>query len=117
VSDLGQMYNTENYESGGNKMLRRNLKESLGDPSTFNAVSPRRSAARADAPIMLIHGKNDTVVGFKQSDDMAHALKDAGKPYELVVLREEDHWLSHAATRKQMLEAAMHFVQQHNPAD
>jgi dipeptidyl aminopeptidase/acylaminoacyl peptidase len=117
VSDLGQMYNTDYYESGGNKMLRRNLKESLGDPSTFNAVSPRRSAARADAPIMLIHGKNDTVVGFKQSDDMAHALKDAGKPYELVVLREEDHWLSHAATRKQMLEAAMHFVQQHNPAD
>ena len=48
---------------------------------------------------------------------MADALKGAGKPYKLVVLRDEDHWLSTASTRKQMLEEAMRFVQQHNPAD
>ena len=47
---------------------------------------------------------------------MADALKEAGKPYEMVVLREEDHWLSRSATRQQMLDAAMRFVSQHNPA-
>jgi dipeptidyl aminopeptidase/acylaminoacyl peptidase len=48
---------------------------------------------------------------------MADALKDAGKPYEFVEMKEEDHWLSHAATRKQMLAAALAFVQKYNPAD
>ncbi len=117
VSDLQERYSTENRESGGDKMVRLSLRESLGDPSNFAEVSPRRHASQADAPILLIHGKDDTVVDFHQSAAMADALKDAGKPYELVVLREEDHWLSHAATRKQMLEATMRFVQHHNPAD
>jgi dipeptidyl aminopeptidase/acylaminoacyl peptidase len=57
------------------------------------------------------------VVEFSQSKQMADALKDAGKPYKLVVLREEDHWLSRAATRRQMLEEAVAFVEQHNPPD
>ena len=37
--------------------------------------------------------------------------------HRLVVLREEDHWLSRPATRLQMLEEAVGFVAQHNPAD
>jgi dipeptidyl aminopeptidase/acylaminoacyl peptidase len=48
---------------------------------------------------------------------MADALKDAGKPYELAVLEKEDHWLSRGETRKQMLEAAMTFVEKYNPAN
>lgn len=66
---------------------------------------------------MLIHGKDDTVVPFSQSSAMADALKDAGRPYEMVVLKEEDHWLSRSATRQQMLEAAVGFVQRNNPAN
>ena len=66
---------------------------------------------------MLIHGKDDTVVPFQQSSMMADALARAGKPYEMVVLKGEDHYLSHAETRKQMLEAAMTFIRKHNPPD
>jgi dienelactone hydrolase len=117
VSDLTDMYTTNYRESGQDKMVGVSLRESLGNPSTFAAVSPRRNAARADAPILLIHGKDDTVVAFSQSSAMADALKDAGRPYELVTLKEEDHWLSRSATRQQMLEAAVGFVQRHNPAD
>lgn len=117
VSDLADWANTSFRESGKNKMVRHWQRESLGDPRTFAEVSPRRNAAGADAPILLIHGKDDTVVSFNHSSAMADALKNARKPYELVMLREEDHWLSRAATRKQMLEATMAFVQRHNPAD
>ncbi|MFD2135852.1 alpha/beta hydrolase family protein [Novosphingobium resinovorum] len=98
-------------------MLGRSLVEQLGDRKGFEAASPRRFAARADAPVLLIHGKDDTVVPYRQSLVMADALKDAGKPYELVTLAGEDHWLSREETRKQMLAAAMRFVQQHNPAE
>ncbi len=48
---------------------------------------------------------------------MADALDDEGKPYEFVELESEDHWLSRAETRQQMLKAAMDFVQKHNPPD
>jgi len=117
VSDLKDMYWDSYRESGRSKMVRRNYLEALGDRSRFEEVSPRRHASRADAPILLIHGKDDTVVAFDQSTRMADALKDAGKPYEFVTLTEEDHWLSKAATRQQMLEEAMRFIQEHNPAD
>jgi len=117
VSDLREMYNTDYLESGGSSLMRNILRESLGHPSTFDDVSPRRHAGGASAPILLIHGRDDTRVPFRHSTSMADALRNAGKPYELVELREEDHFLSRPATRKQMLEAAMRFVQQHNPAN
>jgi dipeptidyl aminopeptidase/acylaminoacyl peptidase len=117
VSDLALMYRTDVNESGGSRVVRRSLIEQLGPRSGFDAVSPRRFAAQADAPILLIHGRDDIVVPFEQSAKMADALKDAGKPHRIVELREEDHWLSRAPTRRQMLEEAMAFVQEHNPAD
>lgn len=117
VSDLSDMYWTDLRESGDQKSVRISLRESLGDPKTFPEVSPRKHAVQANAPILMIHGKDDTVVPFKQSQAMADALKDAGKPYELVVMREEDHWLSRTSTRQQMLEESMRFVQQYNPAN
>lgn len=117
VSDLREMYTTDYRESGDSKMISRSMRESLGTPGSLGEVSPRRFAERADAPILLIHGRDDTVVPFHQSSAMESALRSAGKPVELVALRQEDHWLSRAATRKQMLEAAMAFVQKHNPAN
>jgi dienelactone hydrolase len=117
VADLGTLFNDEGGTTNRSGMLRRSLLEELGPRSGFDAVSPRHFAAQADAPILLIHGKDDTVVPFDQSDNMAAALKDAGKPYKLVVMREEDHWLSRPATRLQMLQEAVAFVEEHNPAD
>jgi dipeptidyl aminopeptidase/acylaminoacyl peptidase len=117
VSDLQMLYSTEYRESGENRMIGRSLRETLGNPKGFDAVSPRRFANKADAPILLIHGREDTVVPYRQSQVMADALRASGKPVEMVEFKEEDHWLSRSVTRKQMLEASMRFVQQHNPAD
>jgi dipeptidyl aminopeptidase/acylaminoacyl peptidase len=117
IGDVSMMFRTENSQSRNWGMLKRSLLEELGPRSGFDEISPRRFAARADAPILLIHGRDDTVVPFEQSTRMADALKDAGKPHRLVELREEDHWLSRPETRLQMLEEAVAFVQQHNPAD
>jgi dipeptidyl aminopeptidase/acylaminoacyl peptidase len=117
VADLKLMYSTDIRESGDSKMLGKALREQLGDPKSYSEVSPRRFAARADAPVLLIHGKDDTVVPYKQSQVMADALKDAGKPYELVTLAGEDHWLSRAETRKKMLSETMRFVEKNNPAE
>jgi dipeptidyl aminopeptidase/acylaminoacyl peptidase len=69
------------------------------------------------APVLLIHGRDDTVVPYEQSDLMAAALKRAGKSVELVTLKHEDHWLSRSATRLQMLEATVAFLKVNNPPD
>jgi dipeptidyl aminopeptidase/acylaminoacyl peptidase len=44
-------------------------------------------------------------------------LKSAGKPVDLVQLDAEDHWLSRSATRLQMLQAMVGFVEKYNPPD
>jgi dipeptidyl aminopeptidase/acylaminoacyl peptidase len=110
------MYKTEVVDSGSEAVVKQALLEQLGERSALDAISPVRFAREADAPILLIHGRDDTVVPFEQSRKMADALKDAGKPYEFVELKGEDHWLSRSDTRDQMLQAAVAFVQKYNPA-
>lgn len=117
VSDLSMMVSTDIAESGSDPMLKRNLKAEIGSGRELKDVSPRRFAAQADAPVLLIHGKDDTVVPYKQSMVMADALKDAGKPHEFVTLAGEDHWLSKSDTRLKMLQATIAFVERHNPAN
>jgi dipeptidyl aminopeptidase/acylaminoacyl peptidase len=84
------------------------------DPK-LREISPAAHAANVEAPVLLIHGKDDTVVPYSESQKMAAALKAAGKPYELVTLDGEDHWLSRSQTRLQMLTAAVTFLEKHNP--
>ncbi|MCJ2177137.1 alpha/beta hydrolase family protein [Novosphingobium album (ex Hu et al. 2023)] len=117
VADVDLFFDTKVIESGDSRMTMRYWRSELGSPKQYDEISPRKHAREADAPVLLIHGKDDTVVPFQQSAVMADSLKDAGKPYELFTLKEEDHWLSRAETRKEMLNAAMAFVQKYNPAD
>jgi len=77
--------------------------------------SPAQQAARASIPVLLIHGKDDTVVLAEQSRIMAEALQKAGKPVELIVQKGADHWLSRGDTRLETLTATMAFVEKHNP--
>lgn len=90
---------------------------SNGADPVLAQISPARQAAKADAPILLIHGKDDTTVPYQQSVLMADALKAAGKPVDLVTLAGEDHYLSGPATRQQMLEALVAFLLRHNPPE
>ena len=119
ISDLSRFVQWSGTQS--NVAVERYWTRYLGasgprDP-ILGALSPVSHAATVTAPILLIHGKDDTVVPFEQSQIMADALKKAGKPYDLVVLNHEDHWLSHGDTRLQMLQATMDFLAKNNPAD
>jgi dienelactone hydrolase len=83
----------------------------------LGAISPVKHAERVTVPVMLIHGKEDTVVPYAQSEVMYDALRKAHRKVELVTLRREDHWLSRSATRLQMLQSAMAFIEANNPSD
>jgi dipeptidyl aminopeptidase/acylaminoacyl peptidase len=79
------------------------------------AISPIEHVAAVASPVLLIHGRDDTVVPYEQSDLMLDALKRAGKSAQLVTLKHEDHWLSRSETRLQMLQATVDFLKANNP--
>jgi dipeptidyl aminopeptidase/acylaminoacyl peptidase len=120
VADLGDMMTWTTRENGTtNNEVTRYFYQFLGVRSNadpiLNTLSPRRLAARADAPILLIHGKDDTTVPIEQSRGMAAALQGAGKPVEIIELTGEDHYLQKSTTRTQMLLAIDAFVEKYNP--
>lgn len=122
LSDLNQVlvWLTLHHDSGRNPATRY-WRQFMGVESDTDAalqgVSPLRLAAKADAPVLLIHGLDDMVVPVDQSRAMERALKAANKPVEMMFLKGEDHWLSTAATRTEMLKASVAFVQKNNPPD
>ena len=116
VSDLPRMIAQEKDDARASKSSSVNYwVEHIGadDRDAMERASPRRLADQVRAPILLIHGRDDTVVRYEQSTMMANALKAAGKPYKLVELRGEDHWLSRTETRQLMLTELEAFLREH----
>jgi dipeptidyl aminopeptidase/acylaminoacyl peptidase len=79
------------------------------------AISPIDHVDAVTVPILLIHGRDDTVVPYAQSEEMAKALRRAGKSVQFISLPNEDHWLSHNTTREQMLDAVVSFLERNDP--
>jgi cephalosporin-C deacetylase-like acetyl esterase len=84
------------------------------DPA-LQAISPIEHVSAVTVPVLLIHGRDDTVVPYEQSDVMLSALKRAGKSVQLITMKHEDHWLSRSETRLQMLQATVDFLKINNP--
>lgn len=107
VADLPMMLANVELRSGRQSIAsdwwRMLIGDRREDRAHLEAVSPAYQAANVRAPILLIHGANDTVVPIAQSRRMEAQLRAAGKDVRLVEMRGEDHWLSDAPTRIQML--------------
>lgn len=121
VADLKRMLAWEAEQTGSRRDSARRYwsrfmgAKDLNDP-ILDQVSPAKHAGDVAIPVMLIHGKDDTVVDIEQSRIMAAALTAAGKPVELVTLAGEDHWLSRPDTRVKTMVEAVKFLKRCNPA-
>jgi dipeptidyl aminopeptidase/acylaminoacyl peptidase len=117
VSDLGRFlaHNAKTY--GSKSSTYEYWLVNIGDPNEDEAMiearSPANAASKVTADVLLIHGKDDTVVPMHQSEIMHDALKDAGKSVQLIKLDGEDHWLSTEKTRTDMLKALEAFLAKH----
>jgi esterase/lipase len=122
ISDLhGWLHWVNHQHYGRDTAAQRYWERFIGasgpDAPSADAISPLRHLNAITVPVLLIHGKDDTVVPFEQSQVMYDALKSAQKEVELVPLKAEDHWLSRSATRLQMLETSVAFLRAHNPPE
>jgi dienelactone hydrolase len=116
-SDLRRLVDWSKAERGDQGAgVERYWLRYMGSKSDLAAISPARLADKATIPILLIHGRDDTVVPYEQSQLMADALARAGKAVEFVTLDQEDHWLSRPETRLRMLRAMVDFLERNNPA-
>ena len=104
-------------EQSGLRYLDRFLGVAGPKDPRLDAISPLKRVGQIAVPVLLIHGREDTVVPYEQSADMAKALKRAGKTVEFVSLDKEDHYLSRSATRLQMLASSVQFLLKYNPTD
>lgn len=110
MSEIG-----DSGETAEGRYVRVLLGASFGGASSIARISPARHANETEAPVLLIHGKDDTRVPFAHSVMMNGALRAAGKSVEFLQLDGEDHFWSHEVTRLQILNASVAFVQKYNP--
>jgi dipeptidyl aminopeptidase/acylaminoacyl peptidase len=90
--------------------------DKLGE-KVLKTISPTTYADKVDVPVLLIHGKDDTVVPIDQSREMESALKRGGKPVELLQVNGGDHWDLHEDARMATVTNSVAFVVKHNPPD
>ncbi len=81
----------------------------------LKSVSPINFADKFSIPLLLVHGKRDTVVPIAQSRTMAQKLTAAGKPVRYVEQPEGDHHFSRQADRVQFLTELEAFLLANNP--
>ena len=122
ISDLRRMLKVENQwnrlnRNHATRYWGRYMGVSGPDDPALDAISPIKHVEAISVPILLIHGRDDTVVPFEQSQVMYDALRAAKKDAQLVKLKDEDHWLSRSGTRLQMLQESVAFLRAHNPPD
>ncbi len=122
IGDLRRMLKAENGAQGRKQSLaqrywNRFMGVSGPDDPALDAISPIKHVDAISVPILLIHGRDDTVVPFEQTQLMYDALRAANKDVQLVKLKDEDHWLSRSGTRLQMLQESVAFLRAHNPPD
>jgi dienelactone hydrolase len=117
ISDLGVLLGEEMRAYGPGAAPAEDLRRLLGKaPKTLlDSTSPARLAAKATIPVLLIHGDKDTVVPIEQSQRMVRAMQAAGRPVQMVTLVDENHYLTHSATRTQMLQALEAFLAKNLP--
>ncbi len=121
VSNLPAMLIEEKQDRGKNSWVYSYWSSRIGDlrkeRDRLKNISPSNFADQFEAPVLLIHGDDDTVVPIRQSKIMERALKRAGKDVEFVRLKGGDHWLSQSKTRLQTLRALDQFISRHIGGD
>lgn len=110
VTDLLDLAAHERQYVNMSAVFARQVGSSWDDRDQLKATSPVRLADKIEVPVLLMHGTLDRSVPFEQSEDMADALKSAGKRVRFVKQEDGDHHLSHYAHRLQFFQELERFL-------
>lgn len=107
-SRVNRRYNEFNYDL---------LLAKLGDPKKqqerFESMSPIAHVAAIKAPMLIVHGKLDGTVDYRQSTKLLSELKQHNIPHEKLFFDTEFHSLSERKNRLKFLETVERFLAKH----
>jgi dienelactone hydrolase len=83
----------------------------------FDKISPIFYVDKIKAPLLLIHGMEDTTVDVSESEKMNGKMLAAGKKVEMVLIPKADHYFLRQPDREVLLTAMENFLNHYNPAD
>jgi acetyl esterase/lipase len=90
------------------------------DPAApvYRAASPVTHVTRQSPPVLVLHGRLDTTVDYKQSEEIAHVLAQHGVPHQLVMVDGAGHTFDFEKWGKKTLSrdlrpVALNFLAQH----
>jgi dipeptidyl aminopeptidase/acylaminoacyl peptidase len=83
------------------------------DPQLLKQLSPLSHVDQIEAPLLIIHGQNDSQVSISESEQMVSALQGRGKEVEYQVLPQEGHIIRNAETKLKTHEAISDFLISH----
>jgi dipeptidyl aminopeptidase/acylaminoacyl peptidase len=88
-----------------------------GDPARdgdlLADLSPMNALDRLRAPLLLVHGSDDTNVPVSESEQVAASLRSRGLPHELIVFEGEGHELLATTSRVAFVQATVRWVLEH----
>jgi dipeptidyl aminopeptidase/acylaminoacyl peptidase len=90
----------------------------MGDPlrdpaaaARFHERSPIHGLERAEVPLLVLQGANDTNVPRAESDSVVEALRGRGRKVEYVVYPDEGHGFTHRDHRVDAMSRAVRFLE------
>lgn len=117
VADLADFLRARRMKHGAESELYAYWVKQIGDPDRDSqriaAVSPSNLVHQIKAPVLLIHGYDDTIVPYTQSRDMKKLLDRSGRKTQLIILEDEGHSDWSEENERRALTAVDAFVREH----
>lgn len=80
------------------------------------SITPVDRAGEITAPVLLLHGEEDTTVSVEQSEVFANVMRGR-RNFRYVELEGEDHYLGTLTARQAVLAESTRFLEEHFPVD
>ena len=115
IADLYQMVRSESMHTA-TKLVHAQMIGDIGndaDAAMLREQSPVNHVREMKAPILLIHGTEDTRVGVDQSRDFEVKAKQAGLDVEYIEIEDGTHFLDEHHNRLTVFKALDAFLDKH----
>ena len=108
VIDLNDMrLNTHRFERNYLNSLIGNFED---NKKKYFERSPKNNLHKINKPILLFHGKNDSVINFRESTDFNKRLLEKNVYSEVILFDEEGHGFRNIQNKKTVLEITEKFL-------
>jgi dipeptidyl aminopeptidase/acylaminoacyl peptidase len=85
----------------------------VADAGLLRDLSPITHIDRLRAPLMIVHGENDSNVPMIEAEQVAAALRDRGVEHRYLLFRDEGHELLHRHSRASYLRETVDWLTRH----